>query len=206
MPENKGPLGQGKSPWMDKGKPMKPEDQEALDEEIYAQAMSDTDERVLDNLDRARLASEKIPQQSNWPTCWACGAKVPMLIRDPVDGTLVCKTCACYSTVRRLGRTLFHLVHDMADMLLAKVGIEPPSMSREGRQDEELKEWGVRPDAYEDEDETEDETEEEPEGDEPEEGEEPEDSAEPKNPSEGGLQDKNKASDDKPEKPDKAGA
>jgi hypothetical protein len=64
-----------------------------LPDEVYGQKVDDDDEKLDRAITNARLIETRVPPESEWAACWACGKKVPLRFRDPLFGILVCRAC-----------------------------------------------------------------------------------------------------------------
>lgn len=121
MADKSGKSGKSGSPWL--GKPKDEVLPQDLPEEVFNQTVDDDNEKLGNRMDMARLMASRVPQQTEWPTCWSCGEKTPLLVRDPDDMTLVCKPCAMISAVRALAEEANEVVGTVNAILEDKFGV-----------------------------------------------------------------------------------
>jgi len=105
-------------PWGLKGLSDQPEAAD-LPEEVYGKKVEDDDEKLDRAITNARLIETRVPPESEWAHCWACGKKVPLRFRDPLFGILVCRACLWTSAQHEVATKL----DGLADRAAAATGL-----------------------------------------------------------------------------------
>ena len=148
------------SPWIaPQGEPQDEVHPADLDENVYMGMLESDDRKLTRAIAAARLIQTPTPPQVTWPTCWACGQRVPLLFRDRLEGFLVCRRCLWTSVQHEMFETLSTILTGLAKRFGLPVDVETSEDEPEGEEQAE----GDEPEV---EEQVEDKGDEQPEGDE----------------------------------------